>query len=338
MTPITSEDHILRCMYEYFPKGSQALLVDNGDDCCVLHNLGPLCVSTDLFMEDAHFRRAYFSPEDVGYKALAVNVSDLAACGALPVGFSLGLALPDNADMELVHGLFAGMKELAAQHDMALTGGDLSRGDKLHLCVTVFGLSEAPHGALLRRQARPGDTIFLLGNIGLARAGLQQLEARGRAALADYPQACAAHLRPVPKVREGLRLAALAKRDSLRLSLMDVSDGLARDLPRLLGPEYGARITLSGLHSCEHPEIVRHVSSLPPDLAKDQNTGQRIDPALFAFQGGEDYALVGTCPAGHGAALMAVVPEAVILGTVTDTPGLWCNGQAVLGGFDHFSL
>ena len=324
---ITSEDQILACLWRHFPKDAPQLIVPNGDDCAVLQPMGPLCVSCDLFMEDAHFRRRYFTPAEVGHKALAVNLSDLAACGALPVGFTLGLALPPDADMALADELFAGMAALAGEHGVPLIGGDLSRGDKLHLCLTVFGSSEAPQGALCRGGVEPGDTLFLLGRVGLARVGLERLEAVGRAALDAFPEGCAAHLLPRPKIREGLKLAALARRDNLRLALMDVSDGLARDLPRLVGPELGADISLSGLHGADHPEVARHARA------------QGLDPALFAFQGGEDYALLGACPPGKGAALMAVAPEAVILGTVRESgPVRWtCNGRPASGGFDHFA-
>lgn len=324
---ITSEDHLLACLWRHFPKAAPQLLVPNGDDCAVLRDMGPLCVSTDLFLEDAHFRRSYFTPAEIGHKALAVNLSDLAACGALPVGFTMGLALPRDADMAFADQLFAGMAALGAEHNIPLVGGDLSRGDKLHLCLTVFGSSQAPGGGLQRRQAQEGDLLFLLGQVGLARVGLERLEAVGRAALDEFPEACAAHLLPQPRVREGLRLAALALRDQLRLSLMDVSDGLARDLPRLVGPELGADITLPHLRGAGHPELVRHARA----------TG--ADPALMAFLGGEDYALAGTCPSGSGAALMAVLPEAAILGSLrpAGTVPWTCNGRPMNGGFDHFA-
>ena len=119
-------------------------------DCAVLGVSGPLCVSTDLFMEDVHFRRSYFTPEDIGWKALAVNLSDLAADGARPMGFTVGLSLPPDADMALVDGLCAGMAELAAQASVPLVGGDLSRADKLHLCLTAVSYT---HLDVYKRQA-----------------------------------------------------------------------------------------------------------------------------------------------------------------------------------------
>ena len=132
MSDLVSEDHILARIASHFPNEGPDVLLGRGDDCAVLGVSGPLCVSTDLFMEGVHFRRSYFTPEDIGWKALAVNLSDLAADGARPMGFTVGLSLPPDADMALVDGLCAGMAELAAQASVPLVGGDLSRADKLH--------------------------------------------------------------------------------------------------------------------------------------------------------------------------------------------------------------
>ena len=207
MSDLVSEDHILARIASHFPNEGPDVLLGRGDDCAVLGVSGPLCVSTDLFMEDVHFRRSYFTPEDIGWKALAVNLSDLAADGARPMGFTVGLSLPPDADMALVDGLCAGMAELAAQASVPLVGGDLSRADKLHLCLTVFGQAEK---TLLRGEAQPGDVIFLIGRTGLARAGLLLLEERCRAALNEWPIPCEAHLRPAPRLKEGMRLSRLA--------------------------------------------------------------------------------------------------------------------------------
>lgn len=143
-----------------------------------------------------------------------------------------------------------------------MVGGDLSRADKLHLCLTVFGQAEK---TLLRGEAQPGDVIFLIGRTGLARAGLLLLEERGRAALNEWPIPCEAHLRPAPRLKEGMRLSRLAadwgreKGDPTcgRLGLMDLSDGLARDLPRLVGPGMGADIDMP----MPHTEILRFMRS-----------------------------------------------------------------------------
>ena len=114
MSDLVSEDHILARIASHFPNEGPDVLLGRGDDCAVLGVSGPLCVSTDLFMEDVHFRRSYFTPEDIGWKALAVNLSDLAADGARPMGFTVGLSLPPDADMALVDGRAGGPSFRAA--------------------------------------------------------------------------------------------------------------------------------------------------------------------------------------------------------------------------------
>ena len=331
MSDLVSEDHILARIASHFPDGGPDVLLGRGDDCAVLGVTGPLCVSTDLFMEDVHFRRSYFTPGDIGWKGLAVNLSDLAADGARPVGFTVGLALPPDADTALVDGLCAGMAELAAAFDAPLVGGDLSRADKLHLCVTVFGQAEK---TLLRGEAQPGDVVFIIGRPGLARTGLMLLEERGRAALPDWAAPCEAHLRPVPRLKEGMRLSRLAADWGLerndptcgRLGLMDLSDGLARDLPRLLGPGLGADIDLPMPH---------------PDVLRFMRVRGETDPVAagkrHAFLGGEDYALIGTCSPELAVHVMVANAETTMLGKVTENGGIRVDGVPFSGGFDHFA-
>ena len=331
MSDLLSEDHVLSRIASYFPDGGADVLLGRGDDCAVLGITGPLCVSTDLFMEDVHFRRSYFTPEDIGWKALAVNLSDLAANGARPVGFTVGLALPPDADMALVDGLCAGMADLATQASVPLVGGDLSRADKLHLCLTVFGQAEK---TLLRAEARPGDVIFIIGRAGLARAGLALLEEQGRAAIETFPLLCDAHLRPMPRLKEGMRLSRLAadwgreKQDPScgRLGLMDLSDGLARDLPRLVGPGMGAEID----PIMPHPEILRFLRERGE--ADPSEAGHR-----HVFLGGEDYALIGTCSPELAVHVMVTNAETTMLGKVTGDGTIRVGGTAVSGGFDHFA-
>lgn len=329
----TSEDALLARINHFFPLAacaadgtartvSSRIPAGRGDDCAVVCPEKPLCISTDLFMEDVHFRRTYFTPEAIGWKSLAVNLSDLAACGARPVGFTLGLALPPDADTALVDGLCRGMAELAEQAQAPLLGGDLSRAERLHLCLTVFGEAAVP---LRRGVALPGDILFLIGQPGLARAGLELLERHGREAEKRWPTLCAAHLHPVPLLAEGRQLAALAEQwatetedSGLRIGLMDVSDGLARDLPRLLG-QYGADVSLPP----PHPELLAYLD-------------KSASASLFMAQGGEDFILLGSCPPSRIEALHQHLPVTAI-GLVSATPGIRLDGVALSGGFDHFA-
>ena len=313
MLSLPSEDGILACLGRHFPNTHPSLLLGRGDDCAVLRGDRPLCVSSDLFLEDVHFRRAYFTPEELGHKALAVNVSDLAGCGARPLAFTLCLGLPDWADMEWLDAFFRGMAKLAREQRMALAGGDLSRCGELHVSVTVWGESVQADQSpvfLSRGGSMPGDTLFVVGPLGLARVGLSVLESRGRAALEDWPMACAAHLRPEPQVGAGLMLAR-AGCNARPPALMDLSDGLMRDLPRLLG--------LSG-------ELGLHGDALGADLVLPQRllhaellryaAQHGKNPVHEALLGGEDYALLGACAPDMLPALHAAIPGFFAIGTV----------------------
>ncbi len=333
-TPFTSphsEDDILKRLSRHFPEASDALLIGRGDDCAMLRPGGPLCVSTDLFLEDVHFRRSYFTPEDIGYKALAVNVSDLAACGARPRAFTLALGLPADIDNAWLDAFLAGMADAARPWRMALAGGDLSRCERLHVSITVWGEAYgAPDETvfLARGGAMPGDSIFLVGQVGLARVGLAVLERHGRAALERWPAACAAHLRPQPQVDAGLMLARAGSNARLPV-LMDVSDGLARDIPRLLGCDedgkggLGAALVLP--RGQLHPEVSRYAEA------------HGLDPVEQAWLGGEDYALLGACAPDMLLPLHAAIPGFMTIGVVTEE-GVTCNNRPLeeLRGFDHF--
>lgn len=312
-----SEAHFLERIDHYFPRDHEFLALSRGDDCAVLRGGTDYCVTSDLFLEGEHFRRDYFSAADIGYKALAVNVSDLAAMGAKPVAFTMDLMAPTNLPDDFWEEFLKSMAGLARQFDMVLAGGDLSRCDRLGVSISAFGAPGAT-GFLRRGNCAPGDILFTVGDFGLARAGLMALEAEGIKAREVLPAAVMAHLRPKPKVMIGTLLNAAGVN-----GLMDLSDGLARDLPRFVGPDLGANLTIDA-------------ASLHGDIhAWCEKAG--IDPVEFAVLGGEDYALLGAVsPFEAGKARS--VPGYVEIGTVTKTPGLVVNGTPFNNpGFDHFS-
>ena len=236
----TGEDALLAIIDRHFPNLPGIGGPARGDDCAVLAGPDALLVSTDLFFEDVHFRTGYFLHEEIGHKALAVNISDIAAMGGRPLHFSMGLGLPQGISLEFFSSLCSGIALLAAEHGLFLSGGDLSASERLLLSITITGTYWPETGGnppcfLKRAVARPGDAIFCVGAIGLACVGLALLESRGRAAIGEFPAACAAHLKPMPLVNGGrcLALAAKASGEADRFGLMDVSDGLARDLEPL---------------------------------------------------------------------------------------------------------
>lgn len=314
-----NEEQFLQLIDTYFHRDHDFLKIGRGDDCAVLAGGNEYCVSSDIFLEDVHFRRSYFSPEDIGYKALAVNISDIAGMGAKPVAFTMDLIAPPDLDQDFWEGFFKSMSMLARQNDIALAGGDLSRGDKLCVSITIFGVAGGSGIFLTRGGCRPGDTLFTVGDLGLARAGLHTLEALGDKAREAFPAAVMAHLRPKPKVLIGTLLNAAGVS-----GLMDVSDGLARDLPRFLGPDFGAELTIS-------------TESLNGNLLAFA-LGVGADPVETAMLGGEDYALLGAATL-DGMSRAGSVPGLTVIGTVTKTPGIIVNGKPFTAeGFDHFEL
>jgi len=331
-----SEDDILALVNRHFPEDHPSLSLGRGDDCAVMLPRGPLAVSTDIFAEDAHFRRSYFTPYDIGWKSLAVNVSDIGSSGTVPTGFSIGLTLTGKEDIDWISQFCEGMSDLSLRFDLAISGGDLARSSLLNICITAWGeLPSALPLGLRRGVAQEGDVLFISGRLGLARLGLTVLENAVRKGAdqekKQWPDACSQHLRPMPLAMEGRTLGDFAVKKGLqdRIGLMDVSDGLARDLPRLLASQksgLGADICI-----CEediHPEIRLWC----------QEKGH--DAAAFVFEGGEDYALAGTCPREHWEDIAELLSTFSVpflrLGTVKKG-NITLNGKGLLSsGFDHF--
>ena len=192
-----------------------------GDDAAVLSPfVGEAIISTDVAVLGVHLDAALFPLSDLGYKAVASAVSDLAAMGARPRGLVVAVTAPAGTDLEALH---HGVAEAAAQTNCPVVGGDLSRGGDVAVTVTVFG--ECPgRGAVLRSGAKAGDELLVTGPLGRAAAGLRRR--RAGAALSD--ELVLAHRRPWPLLSEGM-----AARGAHVHAMMDLSDGLGLDLHRL---------------------------------------------------------------------------------------------------------
>jgi thiamine-monophosphate kinase len=211
---------------KYFQRPACRAALGVGDDCALLELASgmQLAVSSDMLVEGRHFLSTV-APERLGHKALAVNLSDLAACGAEPLAFTLALALP-RADEAFIAPFALGLFALAEAQGIELVGGDTTAGP-LNICITVFG--QVPSGqALLRRGAQPGDDLWVSGQLGDARLALEVF--RGNVALAgqDFETVRRAMECPQPRVALGLGLRGLAS------SAIDLSDGLVGDLHHVL--------------------------------------------------------------------------------------------------------
>jgi thiamine-monophosphate kinase len=310
----------------FFQSRSQApaaaVPVGIGDDCAVLSATpgAQWLVSSDMLVEGRHFLSTV-APERLGHKALAVNLSDLAACGATPRAFTLALALP-RADAAWLEGFANGLLALAQAHGIALVGGDTTAGP-LNICITVMG--EAPAGqALLRSGARAGDDLYVSGSLGDARLALEAF--RGSVSLGgeDFETARRAMECPQPRVALGQALRGLAH------SAIDVSDGFVGDLGHVL-----AR---SGLGATVQAD------ALPrgPALARQAPELQR----LCTLSGGDDYELIFSAPPAARAAVQAAsaasATPVTCVGRLEAEPGLRlldAQGQSIdwrVASFDHF--
>lgn len=303
---------------------ASGLALGIGDDCALLAPTPgmQLAVSSDMLVEGRHFLSTV-DPARLGHKALAVNLSDLAACGATPRAFTLALALP-AADEAWLSGFAQGLFALADAHGCALVGGDTTRGP-LNICITVFG--EVPAGqALLRSGARAGDDLWVSGTLGDARLALEVF--RGKAGISADAFA-AARMRmeqPVPRVALGQALRGVAS------AAIDVSDGLLGDLGHILDA--------SGVGATVQADAAQSL------LACDEviDAAQRLELALA---GGDDYELCFTAPAAARDAVLNAAQRsgtrATRIGRIDAEPGvrvLDAQGQPVarrFASFDHFA-
>jgi thiamine-monophosphate kinase len=291
--------------------GTDGIAQGIGDDCAVFTPTAgtQLCISSDMLVEGRHFF-ADVNPEALGHKALAVNLSDLAACGATPRAFTLALALPEVNEAWL-EGFSRGLFALADLHGCTLIGGDTTKGP-LNICITVFG--EVPSGkAILRSGAQVGDDIYVSGVVGEARLALEILRGNVNATSDELESVRHRLERPTPRVNLGMALRGVAT------SCIDVSDGLLGDLGHIL-------------------KASRVGASVQTAWIKGQ-----ID---FALAGGDDYELLFTAPPSQRGALQAISDKASTsitrIGGIDAQHGLRLFDSAGLPlpniplSFDHF--
>ncbi len=297
-----------------------------GDDCALLSPRPghQLALSTDMLVEGRHFLST-LDPVRLGHKCLAVNLSDMAACGAEPRAFLLSLSMP-RADAAWLQGFSQGLFALADAHGCELIGGDTTQGP-LNISITVIG--DVPQGrALLRSGARVGDDIYVSGSLGDARLALEAF--RGKLSLPEAVfQACRARMEtPIPRVALGTALRGLAS------AAADISDGLLGDLGHILGQSGVGAVLEVGV--CEQLLSCREDLHLSPEWVR-----------TCVLSGGDDYELVFTAPASRREAVMHAAQNSLTpvtcIGRVTSGPGLElhdANGHVVsnrFASFDHFS-
>jgi len=306
----------------YFTRPVSRNALGVGDDCALLSPTPgmQLATSSDMLVEGRHFLSTV-APDRLGHKALAVNLSDLAACGAQPLAFTLALALP-RVDETFLEGFSRGLLALADAHGCELVGGDTTQGP-LTLSITVFG--EVPPGqALLRSGAQAGDDLYISGQVGDARLALEAFRGHVNLSGDSFTRVRSAMEMPQPRVALGLALRGVAS------SAIDVSDGLLGDLAHVLKrSDVGATVDADSL-------------PLSADLRAQSQQWQRT----CGLSGGDDYELLfSAAPERHDAVRAAARTVGVPVTRVGRIEAGWGlvvedgSGQALQverGGFDHF--
>jgi thiamine-monophosphate kinase len=308
------------------------LLMGIGDDCAVI---GPyedkvFLITTDLLIQDIHFILTKTTPFHLGRKAMAVNLSDIAAMGGIPLHAFISVAFPRTADLAMVHGLYSGIKLACQTHKVNILGGDTSASpERLFINVAIVG--EAPVDEVLyRKGAMPGDGIYVTGTLGDAAGGLKMIrcEATGPPMKASF--LVDAHNNPFPFLEAGRLIA----RSRLAGAMIDISDGLISDLGHVCRAS-GAGALL------DHPSI-----PLSEEL-KDLGKINGFDPYELALYGGEDYRLLITVPEEHCIQFEGLFSGGTPcpihrIGEMTTEMGIRMameDGRVRdinLGGFDHF--
>ncbi|WP_251151696.1 thiamine-phosphate kinase [Cellulosimicrobium sp. Marseille-Q4280] len=326
-----AEEALLARIFPLLP-AAPTTIVGPGDDCAVVAAPdGRYVVSTDVLVEDRHFRRRWSSGYDVGWRAAVQNLADIASMGARPAALVVSLVMPGDLPVEWVTGLARGLAAACTPVGAAVVGGDLSGGDQVVVAVTVHGDLEG-RAPVLRSGARPGDVVALAGTLGRAAAGLDLLEiGRPETPLTD------AYLRPDPPLAAGPRAA-----DAGATAMMDVSDGLLRDAGRIARAS-GVRIDLTGAALDPHraelrlPALVAAAEGLSQQAVAAGVDGWRVVVEDWVLAGGEDHALLATFPAG------TALPEpfraiGTVQGADDEGPRVTIDGAGAdrATGWDHF--
>ena len=293
----------------YFKPAAETdyVAVGVGDDCAVLQPTAgqKLCISTDMLVEGRHFDYD-IPPEWLAHKALAVNASDLAACGATPKAFFLSIALPEDcAHDDWLAPFSQSLHSRAQKYGLALAGGDTTRSDTLTISITVIGESPAP---LLRSGAKDGDVLWVSGTLGCAALGLALSQDRyNDVALTEAHLALVEQrlYTPKPRIALGIALRGLAS------ACIDVSDGIAGDARHIM--------------RASDVDVNINVDALPRSSAVEAAHAQGVDVLPLMLSGGDDYELLFTAPASASAAVIAAAAATGVavtaIGTVNSPSG-----------------
>ena len=290
------------------------ILVGIGDDAAVVKtDKGLQVLTTDCLVEGDHFRREWVTPEQIGMKAIEINVSDIAAMGATPKYVLVELALPGNLDVKFVEELYKGMWKVCDKYDIEIIGGNMTHCDNIVISITLTGEVDKKN-LCLRSGAKPGDFIFVSGHLGNGRAGLRLFQEN----LKGFEKVRKAYLEPKAQLETALKIAAYSN------SMIDVSDGLAPEVK----------------HICDESKCgaIIYKDKIPvKDEVREVVNELREDEYDYALFGGEDFELVFTVSKDN---LDKV--NGFLVGEITKNKEirLFSNGKEkalTKKGYDHFS-
>jgi thiamine-monophosphate kinase len=328
--PLISENRIIRLLQNRFQDASPFLKTGMGDDAAVIHPKKAQeywLITADMLLENIDFRREWTKPRQLGYKSIAVNLSDLAAMGARPRFYTVSLALPPGTSERWILEFYRGMTELGSVHGAILIGGDLSRSES-GIMVSIAAMGESIKRRILYRSGgKPGDVLYVTGVLGRSAAGFNLLKA-GCTYSGSRPrrEAVRAHRQPEPRCEAGMWLAQCG----WVRCMMDLSDGLSMDLPRL----------------CEAGGVGAEIDCSRLPVFKEA-LAWGCDPTALALNGGEDFELLFAVPASRVSMLEknypAKFPRITRIGAMTRYAGkVWMHDggrnrrRLKELGFDHF--
>ncbi len=274
-----NETDVLKKLKKQFKTSSENVFIGIGDDCAAVRSEPNklLLISTDSLVEDVHFLRPYFTPEEIAKKSIAVSISDIAAMGGDPKFILSTIGFPKCSETALMEGLLQGMKSCCKLYNVNLIGGNVTTSRKLFLNITVIGHIDQDQ-VITRSGAKVDDLVFVTGSLGDSALGLMLLKSQDKT---EDETAINAHKNPKPRIQVGRKLAKLG----LASSMIDISDGLLIDLERIT--------TEQGLGAKIYTENIPLSSSYSALISKFEE-----DPFKLAVTGGEDYELLFTSPPG----------------------------------------
>jgi thiamine-monophosphate kinase len=302
-----------------------------GDDCAVLETTGDraLLVTTDTLIEGIHFTAELLPPEALGWKALAVNISDIASMGGTPHTAFLSVGMKPETEVSFIETFMAGFQALADKTDIVLAGGDtVESPSSAVITVTLLG-DCLPEHLVYRSGAGVGDDVWVTGPLGNAAAGLFLLLNKKASELSGYETIVLAHQKPTPRLNTGKALG----KNGLAHAMIDISDGIAKDLG----------------HICEQSGIGALLKAASIPMSEEiQRLGSEVEksPLEWALHGGEDYELLFTASPAHEEKIMSLTAEvsgspATKIGTIIPEDGIWLEtdkgkGPLQPGGYVHF--